>query len=161
MKRVIKTILSTLTVFAVTACAGGDNKTAALTEAQRAADAGDFTEAVSICNNLMTSADTASLTAGDYCDVAMIYALAADNDFDRDANIAVAARWFERANTISSDSVKAFLGTVPPEQMSIIKQLEQLTQNRGIDFSAIEDPEYGEYEMPMDSLPSHDEHGDN
>lgn len=154
MNRIIYALLAMIMAFGGASC-GSDEKPQLLLQAQEAARDGKYAEAVDLCNELAASADTASLSAGDYCRVALIYALAADNDVDRENNMAVAAKWLDRANEMSPDSVRSFLSHVPPEQMSVIKQLEQLNLTRGIDFTNFEDPEYGEY--ATDSIQPHDE----
>ena len=155
MKQLLLRLLAaTFSIMLLVAC-DDNHRPVLLDQAKNAAENGKYAEAVDLCNKLMTSPDTSLLTAGDYCHVAMIYALAADNDIDQGGNMAVAARWLDHANDMSPDSVKAFFSELPPEEMSVIKQLEQLNLTRGIDFTNFEDPEYGEYE-PSDSTHNHD-----
>ena len=152
---ILRSALLAIIAVMLSAC-GEDKQLQLLDQSREAAANGKYSEAVELCNKLMASPDTTKLTAGDYCHLAIIYALAADNDIDQGGNMAVAAKYLDHANDMSADSVKVFFRNLPPEKMSVIKQLEQLNLTRGIDFTNFEDPEYGEYEN--DSLNTEEPH---
>lgn len=133
-------LFTLITVLILCSC-GGTERSDLLERASEAARQGEYAEAVSLCDELTASADTASLTAGDYCRVAMIYAIAADNDISRDTNMAIAARWLDHAGGMSQDSVRTFFSNLPPEHMSVLYQLQQLNLTRGVDFSTLDEHE--------------------
>ncbi len=120
----------------LTACSNKESSNL-FDQANLAVSQGKYTEAIELCNQLLASKDTTTLTAGNYCRLAMIFAMAADHDINRGENMAEAAKWLEYANKLSSDSVNNFYNCLTPEELSVIKQVEILNQTRGIDFSNI------------------------
>ncbi len=156
MKYLLNIILSVAILLTLGACGESTDNTSMLAEAEEQAGHGNFADAVSICNKIATSADTARLSASDCCKMAMIYARAADNDVDQGNNMAEAARWLDHANDMAPDTVRAYFSKLPPEQMSIVNQLEQLNLTRGIDFTAI-DNGHEEYFQENDSAPAHED----
>jgi len=122
----------------VCACSQSQQKSLVIEKASQEVSHGNFSEAVAMIDNMFAAADTAGLTAGDYCRVAMIYAVAADNDVNRDVNIAEAAKWLSHAKKLSSDSVSVFIHSLPPERQAVIYSVDLLNQNKGYDYSTFE-----------------------
>lgn len=129
------------------ACSGNETQESSLTRAESALSAGNYSEAIDICSEISSSADTSHMTATQMCRIAMIYAVAADNDIERETNIARSASWLDKASRTNTDSVINYMSSLSPEEMGIINQVQQLNNTRGYDFSRIEDE-------PVDSVPN-------
>jgi hypothetical protein len=123
------------------ACASKTDVPQIIDDAEHLADAGKFDEALGVCDRLVTTADSSLLTATQYCRVAVIYAIAADNDIDNDANMAKAMRSFRSANAINRDSVSAFVDNLTLERLSAVRTVLQLLRSQNDDLSDIEDIE--------------------
>lgn len=141
----IKIITITLATIALACLGVACNSTAKTTDVVRhallEAQNGNFNKATELCNSLMASGDTTDLTPTDYCRVAMVYALSADNDIDRDNNMALAARYLQTAANKNVDSLQSFINSLAPEQQAVLYSVQQLNGLKGSDFTNFEDPE--------------------
>ncbi|MBO5053195.1 MAG: hypothetical protein J6C44_03030 [Muribaculaceae bacterium] len=149
LKYLILFILPVLTI----SC-GEDTQESALKRAEDAIANGQYSQAIEICDQIPKSDAEKQLTPGEMCRVAMIYAVAADNDVDREENIARSAQWLDRATKVNADSVQQYLVSLTPQEMGLIHQVQQLNNTKGYDFSHID-------EEPMDSItephPNHEQ----
>ena len=140
----LKYIILMLTTAMLASC-DSETQGSSLSRAEDALAAGNYTEAIDICSEISASDDTASMSATQMCRIAMIYAVAADNDIERETNIARSASWLDKASRTNTDSVINYMTSLSPEEMGIINQVQQLNNTRGYDFSRIEDE-------PVDSI---------
>ena len=137
------TTIATLSVLALCSCsgAGADANRWAIEEAEAAADSGNFVRAITLCNDLLASPDTSLLSETEYCRVATIYAIAADNIPDNESAMIGAVAALNHALTQNADSVNIYINNLPVEKQTALSTPMQLIHNRGIDMSAYTDGE--------------------
>lgn len=140
MKKFLYTLLALLGL-TVCACTGGIDVNDTVARAELAAHDGEYNTAIELCHDIATSADTTKLYATQCCRMAVIYALAADNDVDRDESLANASRWFAKAYEINSDSTTTFLEGLTNEQAAAAAIAVQLARTNPADLSNFTDPE--------------------
>lgn len=124
-----------------TACGGSLDTADAVSRAEIAANAGDYRKAIDICHELTQNGDTLIDLSTQCCRVAVIYALAADNDIDRDESLASAAHWLTRAYAINADSTKVFVEGLTNERAAAANIAVQLLRTESTDLSEFVDPE--------------------
>lgn len=136
MTRLVRILLFALAPVCGGCASGASSQDAAgsLADAFEAIDAGNVGEAVKICNELLCSPDTSTLTWNDYCRVANIYARAYDMDYETESSMASAARCIERARRLNADSVAVFLGTFNDDYSgslnTVVQTLDGLNTDR-------------------------------
>jgi hypothetical protein len=134
------------------ACSSKNDLPIIIDDAEQLAAAGNFDDAIDICNRLVSTADSANLSASQLCRIAVIYAVAADNDIDNDANMARAMRSFSSAYAISPDSVSAFVDHLTLERLSAVRTVIQLLHYQNDDPTNIDDIEdYAAAQFPDDT----------
>lgn len=124
-----------------TACSERPDASEVVVRAEHAANAGKYRQALDVCHELVTDQDTLADYASQCCRVAVIYALAADNDVDRDESLAAASRWFARAYALNADSTRMFVEGLTNERAAAADIAVQLLRNRATDLSNFVDPE--------------------
>lgn len=134
-------LLTALIPVFCTACSDHPDAAEIVTRAEHAANAGKYRQALDVCHELTASNDTMATYASQCCRVAVIYALAADNDVDRDESLASASRWFARAYALNADSTRLFVEGLTNERAAAADIAVQLLRNRATDLSDFIDPE--------------------
>lgn len=140
MKRFIY-LLITIGTTLLSACTGGIDVNDTVTRAEIAMHDGEYRTALDLCHDIATTADTTKLYATQCCRMAVIYALAADNDVDRDESLANASHWFAKAYSINTDSTTTFLEGLTNEQAAAAAIAVQLLRTDASDLSNFTDPE--------------------
>lgn len=122
----------------IAACSTKTDVPQVIDDAEQLANAGKYTDALTLCDRLVTTADSSSLSATQLCRIGMIYAVAADNDIDNDTNTARAMHSFIRAYSISRDSVTTYVDNLNIERLSVVRTVLQLMRNTDDDPSNYE-----------------------
>lgn len=134
-------ILLTVSVLAFSACSSDRGSlNDMLAEAENAVERGNFKTGQELCSQLV--ADTPVLSVDQLCRMGVIYATLADNDVDRESNMASAAHMLEIASDRNPDSVTMFIAKIPYELQAPVRTALRISQ------------------MPTDSvfnIPAHDE----
>lgn len=133
--------LTFVCVCALGACSERPDAAEVVARAEHAANAGKYHQALDVCNELTSGTDTLADYATQCCRVAVIYALAADNDVDRDESLTAASHWFARAYALNADSTRLFVEGLTNERAAAADIAVQLLRNRANDLSDFVDPE--------------------
>ncbi len=120
-------IFQTIMLLALAACSGGSATVGQqIADAEEAVSSGYYETGQKICAHLV--ADTASLTVGQLCRMGVIYATIADNDVDRESNMASAAHMLEIASQRNADSVSSFINGIPYELQAPVRTALRISQ---------------------------------
>lgn len=131
-------------------------KESAILRAEDAIANGQYRQAVEICEQISKSDNKTNLTPCEMCRIAMIYAIAADNDVAREENIVQSAQWLDHATKVNADSVQQYLSSLTPEEMGLIHQVQQLNNTNGCDFSHIDEEPIDSIATPLDPHADHE-----
>lgn len=163
MKRLIYSLITFLAL-SLCCCTGGIDVNDTVTRAEIAAHDGEYRTALDLCHDIATSADTTKLYATQCCRMAVIYALAADNDVDRDESLANASHWLTKAYAINADSTTTFVEALTNEQAAAVDIAVQLLRAKPSDLSEFADPEDPsvliDHDIDPDIDPQDHDHGD-
>lgn len=118
---------------ALTLCGcGGDNSSNIETDVAQTcqlADDGDYAQAMTLGDKLVNGPDTAMLTAGQYCRLGVVYAMAAENANPADDNgdqMATAVRCLTRAIALDSAATVSYIEALPRERFAATRTALQL-----------------------------------
>ena len=114
--RILKLILLSAAIAVSLQACSPDTSTSKIDDAEAAAMQGEYDRAIAICDEMMNSDDTLSMSTRDFFRVATLYAVAADKDIDNAGNMARAARWIKRAHDAQNDSVAFYLQQLPVDE---------------------------------------------
>lgn len=164
MKLINNTLIMAFAISAlapVAVACGGDavaeRVDASLADAIAALGAGDYELALTLCNSVTESADTTSMTWGDYCRAATVYAAAYDHDIDTEASMASATRCLSRARAMQPDSVAPYIDGCMHEYSGALRTVMQTLDALNTDKSTIGDHEEGDF-IDVDSLHVNHDH---
>lgn len=138
LRRLLPLIIIILTV-ALPSCEGGEDTEGDLVLAESAMHEGRYGEAAEICRDILQKTDSTAITVNQMCRIAVVYAMAADNDCDNELNMARAADCFRRAASVSADSVSVFLNSLSVEEQSIANMAHRLALGTHSDLRDYED----------------------
>lgn len=117
-----------------------------LTDAENAINRSNYKLALDLCDDLIHTKDSTSLTWNDYCRAATIYAQAYDHDVDTDVSMASATLCLSRAIILNTDSVKSYIINLNPEYSGALNTVIRTLDGLKIDKSIIGEHEEGDYE---------------
>jgi hypothetical protein len=132
-------ILVLAIVALMAACTTQTDVPQVIDDAEHLVSDGNYADAVSMCDRLVTTDDSARLTAGQLCRIGAIYAIAADNDIDNEANIARAMHSFGNAYKMNRDSVTAYVDHLALDRLTAVRTVLQLLRYQNSDLSNFED----------------------
>ena len=120
---------------ACTASPASDN----IDAAENSLLSGDMDGARRGAEHVISSADTASLTAYELCRLAMVYASVGDDREGDEADVAMAARCIRRAMAKDSAAVDSFVHSLPIDQRPLMALAVQLCSGtQGADIAPYE-----------------------
>ncbi|MDE6160511.1 MAG: hypothetical protein K2F77_02500 [Muribaculaceae bacterium] len=100
---------------------------------------GDMDGARRGAENVIAAKDTASLTAGELCRLAMVYATVGEDSLGNEVDVAMAARCIRRALAKDSTAVDSFIHTLPIDQRPLMALAVQLCSGtQGADIAPYE-----------------------
>lgn len=137
---------STLKLFAISviillcSCGGSttaatDSADSAIEEAAAALDVQDINAAISICDRLTEGPDSATLTPEQYCQIAGLYAKAAESRPDNETIMAHALGALSRAYAKNPQVVNDFISNLPVDEMRVLDMTRQLIDAHNVDLS--------------------------
>ena len=138
-------------------CGRDDSNSAieiALAEAENAAGAGNYAEALDLCNSLVSSADTAAMNWRDYCRAAQIYAVAYDHDVSTGESMGSATWCLAKAQNMAPDSVSLFLDDIAPDRLGAFNTVIKTLDGLKADHSDVADHEESDF-VAVDSIHTH------
>lgn len=147
--RIPKSVISILAAAAILAgCAADNSGQSSLEKAATALSDGNYAAAQKTCDGLMAdSAAFDALSVAQLCSLAEMYVrIESEQQRDThavaDVNDASAARCLSRARSIDSDSVDAFIGTLPRETAQRLTVINRVSTYLDIprDSLAIDEP---------------------
>lgn len=134
-------ILLAMFALSLAACDGGRKTETKIADAEAVTASEKYADAVQMCSDIINSADTASLSATQWCRIGMIYASASENDLDNETNMGIAAHCFDRAYAQNADSASAFVEKLSLGEHSTVSVVLMLLKMKGVDASNVIDPE--------------------
>lgn len=140
-------------ISAITACAPQPDVDMMVSDAETAAASSDYTEAVALCDRLISGADSSRLTVGQLCRLSLVYISASDAEVNTESNIASAIECFDRAYRHNPDSAIGFVEKLPLDRAPSARMLLQLIRNQGSDLSRFIDPEDPDHILDHDIDP--------
>ena len=96
-------------------------------------EAGDLDAARRGAEHAIAAHDTAHLTAGELCRLALVYATVGDDNSGNEADVAMAARCIRRALAKDSAAVDSFIHAMPVEQRPLMTLAVQLCRTASAD----------------------------